>query len=119
MPKAHLTKAIVDKLAPGAKDTVYWDTGLAGFGIKVTPKGRRVFIVLYRTRDGRGSLRKYTIGPYGQTRYLPPGSMAGIRRGKSVGRDISMSKTQSTTSSLTTSRGMLIASAQRLAFARY
>ena len=33
----------------------------------MTPKGRKVFIVLYRTRDGFNKLRKYTIGPYGQT----------------------------------------------------
>ena len=48
-------------------DVVYWDQSLAGFGVKVTPKGRKVFIVLYRTKDGFSKLRKYTIGPYGQT----------------------------------------------------
>jgi hypothetical protein len=45
---------------------VYWDDTLAGFGVKVTPRGRKVFIVLYRTKDGFSRLRKYTIGPYGQ-----------------------------------------------------
>jgi len=66
-PRVHLTKSVIDQLRSGPKDTLYSDESLAGFGIKVTPKGRKVFIVLYRTRDGFSKLRKYTIGPYGQT----------------------------------------------------
>jgi integrase len=34
--------------------------------LKVTPKGRKVFIVLYRTGGAGSKLRKYTIGPYGR-----------------------------------------------------
>jgi hypothetical protein len=45
---------------------VYWDAGLPGFGVKVTPKGRRVFIVMYRLAGAGSRLRKYTIGPYGR-----------------------------------------------------
>ena len=29
------------------KDIVYWDSGCPGFGLKITPKGRKVFILLY------------------------------------------------------------------------
>jgi integrase len=47
-------------------DAVYWDTGLPGFGMKVTPKGRKVFIVMYRLAGAGSRLRKYTIGPYGR-----------------------------------------------------
>jgi Arm DNA-binding domain len=67
MPKLHLTKSAIDELAPGPFETVYWDASLSGFGVKVTPQGRKVFIVLYRTKDGHSRLRKYTIGSYGQT----------------------------------------------------
>jgi integrase len=45
---------------------VYWDAGCPGFGVKVTPKGRKVFIVLYRTAGAGSKLCKYTIGPYGR-----------------------------------------------------
>jgi Arm DNA-binding domain/Phage integrase central domain len=34
--------------------------------VKVTPKGRKVFIVLYRVGGAGSKLRKYTIGPYGR-----------------------------------------------------
>ena len=37
-----------------------------GFGVKITPKGRKVFIVLYRAGGAGSKLRKYTIGPYGR-----------------------------------------------------
>jgi integrase len=67
MPKLHLTKSAIDGLVPDSSDTVYWDDSLPGFGLKVTPQGRRVFVVLYRTKDGFRRLRKYTIGTYGQT----------------------------------------------------
>ena len=66
MPKLHLTKTVIDELKPSSADVVYWDDNLAGFGLKMTPAGRKVFIVLYRTKDGLSRLRKYTIGTYGQ-----------------------------------------------------
>src|SRR5215216_5143896 len=66
MPKIKLTKSAIDALKPGPKDLVVWDLSLPGFGVKVTPTGRKVFIALYRTRGGRSRLRKYTIGPYGR-----------------------------------------------------
>jgi hypothetical protein len=34
--------------------------------VKITPKGRKVFIVLYRTGGAGSYLRKYTIGSYGR-----------------------------------------------------
>jgi integrase len=66
MPRLKLTKNAIDALATPQTDTVYWDAALPGFGVKVTPKGRKVFIVLYRTGGAGSRLRKYTIGPYGR-----------------------------------------------------
>jgi integrase len=66
MPRARLTKSAIDAFPTPPSDTVYWDAGLPGFGVKVTPRGRKVFIVLYRTGGAGSKLCKYTIGPYGR-----------------------------------------------------
>ena len=66
MPTIKLTKSAIDVLPTSSKDTVYWDQGCAGFGVKVTPRGRKVFIVLYRVAGAGTRVRKYTIGPYGK-----------------------------------------------------
>jgi hypothetical protein len=63
MPRIRLNKRTIDALPIPNSDVVYWDAGCPGFGVKVTPKGRRVFIVLYRTGGAGSKLRKYTIGP--------------------------------------------------------
>jgi len=66
MPRVKLTKNAIDSLPTSASDTIYWDVGCPGFGVKVTPKGRKVFVVLYRTGGAGSSLRKYTIGVFGR-----------------------------------------------------
>ena len=66
------TSGCRDSLLPTPEsDVVYWDAGCPGFGVKITPKGRKVFIVLYRIGGADSKLRKYTIG----SKTLPvPGS---------------------------------------------
>ena len=66
MPRVKLTKSTIDALPTPVKDIVYWDSGCPGFGVKITPKGRKVFVVLYRAGGAGSRLRKYTIGPYGR-----------------------------------------------------
>ena len=66
MPQVKLTKSAIDALPIPLKDVVYWDVGCPGFGVKVTPKGRKVFVVLFRTAGAGSRLRKYTIGPFGR-----------------------------------------------------
>src|SRR5271166_1481326 len=66
MPRIKLTKNAIDSLPTPKSDVVYWDVAAPGFGVKVTPKGRKVFVVLYRTGGAGSKLRKYTIGPYGR-----------------------------------------------------
>ena len=66
IPRIRVTKSAIDGLPALSKDAVYWDVGLPGFGVKVTPKGRKVFLVMYRLAGAGSRLRKYTIGPYGR-----------------------------------------------------
>ena len=66
MPRIKLSKSTIDALPIPKADTAYWDAANPGFGVKVTPKGRKVFVVLYRTGGAGSKLRKYTIGPYGR-----------------------------------------------------
>ena len=58
-----ITKRTVDAAAPGDKDRFIWDIELRGFGLKVTPKGRKAFVLQYRLHGG--VTRRYTIGTYG------------------------------------------------------
>jgi integrase len=69
MPKIKLTKRTIDELQPMEKDQFYWDTGITGLAVKVTPKGKKTFLVQYRP-GGRGTpTRKMFIGPYGEVTF--------------------------------------------------
>lgn len=61
-PMAKLTKRVVDQLEPGAVETVHWDDELRGFGVRVWPSGRKVYVAMTRVK---GRLRKVTIGTHG------------------------------------------------------
>lgn len=62
MATQRITKRIVDATEPNIKDTYIWDTEIKGFGLKVTPKGRKVYIVQYRV--GKRT-RRVTLGVHG------------------------------------------------------
>ncbi len=56
MPSCKLTKRTIDALpSPSSVDTIWWDQDLKGFGLKVTPAGRKVFLVQYRPAGDRGT----------------------------------------------------------------
>lgn len=61
MPK--LTKTIVDRAEPRAKQFTLWCSDLSGFGCYVHPTGKRTYFVDYRNRDGMR--RRMTIGRHG------------------------------------------------------
>jgi integrase len=93
MPRIKLTKSAIDALPTLSKDIVYWDRGCPGFGVKVTPKGRKVFIVLYRGVGSR--LRKYTVGPYGRvTLHQARAAALKIFAARTEGRDPGTEKQQ-------------------------
>ena len=60
MPR--ITKRMVDALTPSERERVVWDEDIKGFGIRVHPTGRKVYIVKYRHED---RAVKATIGPHG------------------------------------------------------
>ena len=56
-----LTKRIVDRLAVDDKDTVFRDRELPGFGLRVYPSGKKVFVVQTRAF---GRSKRVTLGRY-------------------------------------------------------
>jgi integrase len=63
MPR--ITKRAVDALQKGEKDAYLWDDELPGFGVKVTPTGRKVFLIQYRIGGAKGRTRRVTLGNLG------------------------------------------------------
>jgi integrase len=59
---AKITKRTVDTTGPAHRDTFIWDSVVSGFGLKVTPVGRKIYVIQYR-HDRR--IRRYTIGTHG------------------------------------------------------
>ena len=67
LAKRNLTKRTVDAAKATTKDYVLWDEALTGFGLRVRPTGQKSFVAVYRVGRGRGgTLRKLTIGKYGE-----------------------------------------------------
>lgn len=59
-----LTKSLVERAEQKQADYILWDSKLTGFGVKVTPKGKRVYFLKYRTKDG--TQRKPAIGEHSE-----------------------------------------------------
>lgn len=60
--RGKITKRLVDSLAVYETDSFLWDTEIKGFGMKLTPTGKRVYLLQYRQN---GRLRRFTIGTHG------------------------------------------------------
>ncbi len=60
MPK--LTKRLVEAVEPEGKDVILRDSEIKGFLCKITPKGKRIYLLYYRTKAGRE--RKPVIGEH-------------------------------------------------------
>jgi len=84
MPKIKLTKTAVDAATPKERDYELRDTTIPGFLVKVTPTGRKIFMVAYVAHNGQR--RKPAIGRYGeitveQARGIAQDWLAEVRRG--------------------------------------
>ncbi|MDK2756434.1 MAG: integrase arm-type DNA-binding domain-containing protein [Blastomonas fulva] len=69
MATGKITKRAVDAMlnkAQGSRaDAFLWDTDVKGFGVKMTPAGKRVYILQYRLGGAGTKTRRYTIGTHG------------------------------------------------------
>ncbi|NNE58403.1 MAG: DUF4102 domain-containing protein, partial [Hellea sp.] len=59
--KTRISKTSIDATKPSEKDSYLWDDKLTGFGLKVTPAGRKVFLIQYRMS---GRTRRVTLGVF-------------------------------------------------------
>ena len=62
LERKSLSNRVVDGLAAGDKETVYWDRDLPGFGVRVYPNGAKTYLV--QGRGPRGS-KRITVGRHG------------------------------------------------------
>ena len=90
MPGSKLTKRLVERTEPGAKDIILRDSEIRGFQCKITPKGRRVYLLYYRTREGQE--RRPVIGVHGditceQARQIAQQWKAEVAKGGDPSRD--------------------------------
>ena len=58
-----ISRWTVDRLRPQNKDIIIWDRDLPGFGVRVYPSGRKVYVVQARAR---GAPRRMTLGVHGE-----------------------------------------------------
>ena len=61
-PMTRITKRAVDALIAREREYMLWDRDIKGFGVRIHPSGRKVYLVKYRCR---GRVVKTTIGPHG------------------------------------------------------
>ena len=85
MPRLKLTKTVVDAAQPKKDPYELRDAAIPGFLLKVTPTGRKVFMVAYVANNGQR--RKPAIGRFGeitveQARDIARDWLADVRKGK-------------------------------------
>lgn len=63
MAVQRITKRVVEALNPADSDTFIWDADVRGFGLKVTPSGKKVYVIQYRLpglgRSGSAAARPH------------------------------------------------------------
>jgi len=85
MPRLKITKTVVETAGPEKEPYELRDAAIPGFLLKVTPTGRKVFMVAYVANNGQR--RKPAIGRFGeitveQARAIAQDWLADVRKGK-------------------------------------
>ena len=63
MPTVNLTARLARESQPQTRDTILFDRSLPGFGLRIHPSGRKVYIVQARI-EGRS--RRWRIARHGE-----------------------------------------------------
>ncbi len=67
MPSTKITVTTVKKAEVKSREYFLWDEVLSGFGLRVTPNGKKTFVVKYRAGYGRKApSRRITLGRYSE-----------------------------------------------------
>ena len=56
----------MDRLSVNGKDAIFWDSDLPGFGVRVYPSGKKVFVVQTRAF---GRSKRVSLGTHGDTNF--------------------------------------------------
>ena len=59
----RLSNKFIEKLS-STTEKIYWDSAIRGFGIRISPSGRKSFIVNWRNNEGRQGRK--VIGVHGK-----------------------------------------------------
>ena len=94
MPTVDLTPRLARESRPGDKDTILFDKSLPGFGLRIYPSGRKVYIVQARIE---GRTRRIVIARHGEmelneARRRARDMLARIRAGGNPAEDIRREK---------------------------
>ena len=94
MPTVDLTARLARDSKPGPRDTILFDKALPGFGLRVHPSGRKVWIVQARIE---GRTRRIVIARHGEmelaeARRRARDMLARIRAGENPADDIRREK---------------------------
>jgi integrase len=65
MATGRISKRTVDAFEAGDKDRYLWDESLRGFGLRITPRNSRSYVLQYRMGGREAPTRRYTIGKHG------------------------------------------------------
>lgn len=72
MPSQSITLRTIEVAKPSASGDVYtWDTGLRGFGLRVTPRGVKIYVLQFRVEGGparRGAKPSESMAAHGHRR---------------------------------------------------
>ena len=94
MPRVDLTPRLARESRPGSKDTILLDNPLPGFGLRIHPSGRKIWIVQARIE---GQSRRIVIARHGEmelaeARRRARDMLAHIRAGQNPADDIRREK---------------------------